>query len=169
MVGIIYKSGSHRILTHVVPFLAVTLSRAEDVIEEFRLPDGFNNRSLLFDSFARPLLPRLHELRQRFCIKFRGAEEMDVVRHNYVAPDGPTMAGASCVPFLDKDCGDICGRENGASLERTSCDEIDRIIDPNPVEAPEVSMHVTVVAGFGDPGHLNRHESQAGITDPGYN
>ena len=77
---------------------------------------------------------------------------MDMVRHNHVSTDCPTMAVASSAPLVHQNCGNIVGDKNSTSVECTRRDEIDRGVNPDPVEAPEVTMHATVVAGIGDPG-----------------
>ena len=95
---------------------------------------------------------------------------MHVVGHNDVTADRPTMADAGSAPFIGENCSNGCRRENATSMERARCDKINRINDPNPVEAPEVTMHASIVAGIADPGLCQIVVySGAGITDPGYN
>lgn len=96
---------------HVFPFLAVALARAQNMVEEFFLPD----RSTLFqdgttnpdcsdlarNSFARPLFPFLHKDSQRFSRELCTTEKMHVVRHDDIAPNCPSMAIVRIAPFRD--------------------------------------------------------------------
>jgi len=93
---------------------------------------------------------------------------MDVIRHDHVAADRPTVAFSSGTPLLQENGCDGPRNENFSPPKGARRHEIDRIFNPNPVEAPEVTMHGSVVAGIVDPGHSeNRLSVVAGIADPG--
>jgi hypothetical protein len=53
-----------------------------------------------------------------------------------------TLSGAA--PFFNEDRSDLCQSKNAHTTEGACRDEIDWMINPNPVEAPEVTMHASL-------------------------
>jgi len=98
------QSSTKRILANVLPLLTVALTRSQNMIEEFGLPDGNRISEIPNQTLARPLLPKLHELGQRFCIEFTGAEEMHVIRHDDITTDRPAMPLPRISPFFNQNC-----------------------------------------------------------------
>ena len=180
-----HQSSAKRIFPHVLPFLTVALARSQNMIEEFSLPDGQRKSLLANNTFARPLLPKLHELGQWFCLQFARTEEVHVIRHDDITADRPAMSAACVLPFLNQNCSRLCRRKNWPMFRCAGRDEVDGLIDPNSIESAQVTMHALFVAGIADPGEGNvatsgsrdqrsqpQHQRfilQTGITDPGHN
>jgi hypothetical protein len=112
------------------------------MIEELGLPDSAGDLQLTSDSFARPLLPRLHEFWQGLGVEFGRTEEVYMVGHDDVATNGPAVALSRGTPFVKQNCGRFSRRQNRAALESAGGDEIDRMFDPNPMQPAEVAVYV---------------------------
>jgi hypothetical protein len=95
---------------------------------------------------------------------------MNVIGHDHVTTDRPAMAFTCGAPLLDKDLSDVGCGQNATPVKSTSREEVNGMIDPNPVEAPEVTMHASFYPGSMVPAKLEFVvRPRAGITDPGYN
>jgi hypothetical protein len=88
------------------------------------LPDIAGDLQLASNSLTRPLLPQLHEFRQRFGVKLGGAKEMDMVGHDDEAAKCPAMPRSSAPPFVDEDCCYLGTSQTRTAPERASRDEI---------------------------------------------
>ena len=122
------------------------------MIEEFLLPNRLLNAQFTRNPFARPLFPSLDESLETHGILFSEAKEMDVVPHNHISPDSPSVPDARVRPFVDQNFCDVRRRENLPPLKGAGRNEIDWPFQPNVFETRQMLVH-----------------RLTGITDAGYN
>lgn len=72
---------------------------------------------------------------------FRPAKEMDVVRHDDVATNCPTMTFARALPFGDQNVGGAFTRKKVPPISCAYCDEINWRFDPNASKAAQMFVH----------------------------
>ena len=66
---------------------------------------------------------------------------MNVVRHDHVATHGPAVAISRRNPFFDQDVCYFASRENWTTILRARRDEVDRGIDPDLLQPPQMFVH----------------------------
>jgi hypothetical protein len=103
---------THRIIANVVPLFTVAFRGPQHVIEELLLPDKIRYAKLPLDAFAGLFFPRPNEYRKCLCIQFRCTEEVDVIRHDHIPANGPSMTVACRAPLLDQYLSDFFASEN---------------------------------------------------------
>jgi hypothetical protein len=86
-----HEAGTDWVIAHVIPFLRVTLITPQDVIKAHALPDRVGTRSA-HNAFREVLFQEANPASQ-FKIVRAADEEMDVIRHDDVAPDGDVVFG----------------------------------------------------------------------------
>ena len=79
---------------------------------------------------------------------------MNVIRHNNVAPDSPSMPAMSCAPFIDQNVCDLIESKELPSIFRAHCDKIDWRFDPDALEPPQMLVRSMVAAEGADLGNL---------------
>ncbi|HEY4284470.1 MAG TPA: hypothetical protein VGM62_15510 [Chthoniobacterales bacterium] len=102
LIGVVDEARTDRIVADVLPFLVMTLGRAQHVIEKFLLPQGAGLGQPLPDPLAGLFLPELHKNRERLCVSIRCTKEVNVIWHDYVTTDSPSMAASGALPFIDR-------------------------------------------------------------------
>jgi len=108
------------------------------------------------DSPARITFPEPYKVGQRFRIQLRSTEEMNVVGHDDVSANSPSMSFVSRAPFINKNFGDLVGSKKLPTIFGARCDEINWSINPNAPKSSQVLMHTGVGAEGGDLGNLRR-------------
>jgi hypothetical protein len=93
---------------------------------------------------------------------FRPAKEMDMIRHDNVPTNFPTMTFLRALPFSDQHLGRVFVRENVAPISGAYCNEINRRFDPNARKAAQMFMHEQNV-------DANRRRQRAAANGSGYN
>jgi hypothetical protein len=68
------------------------------------------------------------------------AEKMNVIGHDHIATDCPAVAITRRRPFMDQDFGYLRSSEDCASVMRARSHKIDRRIDPDAVQAAQMSV-----------------------------
>ena len=116
------------------------------------------------NSPAGPRFPSPHEFGKGLGLVFGPAEEVNVIRHDDIAAHCPAMPIPRHSPFTNQDSGYISSSENRATVMCAGGDEVDRRIDPDAVQAPQMpvgghkclwgDMRDCVVAGVADPGQV---------------
>jgi hypothetical protein len=106
------------------------------------------------DFSARITFPELYKLEQRFRIQLGSAEEMDVIGHDDVPANSPSMPIMRRVPFIGKNFCDLVTREKFSAILSSRCYEINRRINPDTSKSSQVLMHPGVVAEGVDLGNL---------------
>jgi hypothetical protein len=148
-VGILDETGTHGVVSNIGPtFPNRGFGRAQDVIEEFRLPDGRGEAEFSSYPFARPFLPVTDKRAQGTSFAMRRAEEVHVIGHDDVAPNLPAVPVNSAAPFIDENCDDFGTIKDTETIGRTRRDEVDWVFDPDPIEAPKMAVFVSR-HGFG--------------------
>ena len=136
------KAGPNRIVSYVVPLFAIALARTQQMVKKFALPKRCCSRcrwlrpKSFMNSSARPSLPSSNEIRERFRFEFRRAEEVNVVGHNRISSDMPTVSVARRTPFFDENLDDVRLRQNRLSIFRTHCYKIKRRVYPSQIQSP---------------------------------
>ena len=103
------------------------------MIEEFALPKRRFQRERRQYRLSAPLFDAANEMGEwnGFTFSAFSAEEMCVIGHDYVAPDGPTVTRGRCHKFgHQRRGGDGTGKDTSAAVSCDS-DEIDRRVDPH--------------------------------------
>ena len=94
---------------------------------------------------------------------------MQMVRHNDIAPDRPSVSIMSSLQLLNHYGSNFFRYQNGSSFESARCDEIDRAVDPDTLEPAKMLTHSPICNGDRSRHRVFVSSSQrAGITDPGY-
>ena len=122
------------------------------MIEELFLPDSSREIELARHPLACPLLPCPHKDRQFLRIQFGSAKEMNMIGHDHIAANCPTVTIVRISPFIGQNPRNFIGSENWPAFKSARCDEIGRPIDPNAFEPAQMLRIFIVVAGTGDPG-----------------
>ena len=81
---------------------------------------------------------------------------MNVVGHDDVSANSPSMPIMCRAPFINKNFGDFIGGKKFPAILRARCYEIDRCINPNALQPAQVFVHIFVVADGGDLDNLRR-------------
>ena len=134
------------------------------MIEELFLPDSSREIELACHPLACPLLPCPHKDRQFLRIQFGPAKEMNMIGHDHIAANCPTVTIVRIQPFIGQNSRSFVGSEDWSAFKSARCDEIGRPIDPNAFEPAQCLRIFIVVAGIGDPGRA----FGSGINDAGY-
>ena len=79
---------------------------------------------------------------------------MNMIGHNDIAANSPTMSIMSRAPFVHKDVHDLIVSQNMFSITCAGRDETNRCIDPDTAKSLEVFVHPAVVAEGVDLGNL---------------
>jgi len=137
------------------------------VIEELFLPDSSGEIELARHPLACPLLPCPHKDRQFLRIQFGPAKEMNMIGHDHIAANCPTVTIVRIQPFIGQNSRSFVGSEDWSAFKSARCDEIGRPIDPNAFEPAQCLRIFIVVAGIGDPGRGECFSVVAGIGGPG--
>src|SRR6266480_3244494 len=87
---------------------------------------------------------KCHEFRQRLRIQFRSAEKVDMIRHNHIPANSPTMSIVSRAPFINKNFGDIVASEKRFSTASAPCHKINRRVGPNTLQSSQMFVHYAV-------------------------
>lgn len=90
---------AHGVLPHIVPFLGVTRSRAQHMIEESMLPERRFAAEDPECRFRRPFLPPADEFAQGFGFVHGCDEEVNVIRHDHLATNAPAVAAFGGEPL----------------------------------------------------------------------
>jgi len=93
------------------------------------------------DPPARPTFPGPDKFGQLFRIKLRSAKEMHMIRHDHISTHGLAMSFMRGSPFLNENLRCAIARENRPAVLRASCDEINRRINPDALQSPQMLMH----------------------------
>jgi len=67
-----------------------------------------------------------------------------VIRHDDVTPNRPPVAIASGLPFLDQNRGGLFASKDRLPEFGAGREEIDRLLDPNPLKTPQMLVHVSL-------------------------
>src|SRR5437868_14102244 len=135
------QAGTHGVLPHVIPLLTIALARAQHVIKELFLPDSSGEIELARYPLACPLLPCPHKERQFLRIQFGSAKEMNMIGHDHIAANCPTVTIVRIPPFIGQNPRNFIGSENWPAFKSARCDEIGRPIDPNAFEPAQMFAH----------------------------
>jgi hypothetical protein len=131
----------NRIVANVIPLFGIALERSQHVIEKFLLPDEPRYAKLALYALAGPFFPKSKKDREPLGIKLWSAEEMDMIRHDHVTANCPAMTLVCRAPFVDQNSCDSLRRENCLPTISTRRDEIDRVLNPDPLQSFEVLVH----------------------------
>ena len=71
---------------------------------------------------------------------------MNMIGHNDVSPNSPAMTRVSRAPLLCKNSGYVALSKNMLSVTDACGDVIDRKINPNALQSPQMFVHVAFVA-----------------------
>ena len=137
------------------------------MIEELFLPDSSGEIELARHPLACPLLPCPHKDRQFLRIQFGPAKEMNMIGHDHIAANCPTVTIVRIQPFIGQNSRSFVRSEDWSAFKSARCDEIGRPIDPNAFEPAQCLRIFIVVAGIGDPGRGECFSVVAGIGGPG--
>ena len=160
---------SHGVLANIGPLLRVRLLAAENVIEHPGLPESAIDQPRARAAFRCPFLPPLQELRQprgpgAALGRHLGAEEMDVVGHDDIAPHAPTVTGSRRSELGEKNGRCVVGDETRNAVARADRDEVDGMGGKYTGQPVKMAVHGLRV---GPPGRLgNPLEAPAGRDDP---
>ena len=115
------QSCSNRILENVIPFLTVVFIAAQLRIPKVALPNWVLNRS--WPVFGRDIFPVTNPLLQRFRRhRCRRAKEMNVVRHDHISTNKPSLGVCRCVLENGDDIG---GCEDSFPIFAARCQKND--------------------------------------------
>jgi hypothetical protein len=81
---------------------------------------------------------------------------MNMIRHDYVPANGPSMSITSGAPFINKNFSGLVTRQKFPAILSARCYEINRRINPDTSKSSQVLMHPSVVAEGVDLGNLRR-------------
>ena len=79
---------------------------------------------------------------------------MNMIGHNDVPANSPTMSIMSRTPLLQENFGDVVASKNRLSIVSARCHKIDRSVDPNALQSSQMVVHIAVVAEGVDLGNL---------------
>jgi len=133
VVSVCHESGAHRIIAHVIPFLSVALIAAQHLIEESALPKGI--LSFKATTFPRDELLESPDPPAKHKIIRARDEQMNVIRHNYVAPDGDVVLRVGTFRKYNERSRDWIAGEDWSAAMRAGGDEENRITRNNAVES----------------------------------
>jgi hypothetical protein len=71
---------------------------------------------------------------------------MNVVGHDDVSANSPSMPIMCRAPFISKNFGDIVGSKKLPAILYAGCHKINRRVDPNALQSSQVLVHLGVVA-----------------------
>jgi hypothetical protein len=75
-----------------------------------------------------------------------------MIGHDHIPANSPPMASVSCPPLLHENSTCFVLRKNSLSVLDARGDVVDRKIDPNALQSPQVLVHIALVAEGGDLG-----------------
>jgi hypothetical protein len=78
---------------------------------------------------------------------------MHMVRHDHVPAYGPAMALVRSAPLIDQNLRGFISRQHRSTIVCAHCDEMNRRIQPDSTESPQMFVHCVVVAWLADIGH----------------
>jgi hypothetical protein len=111
------------------------------VVEKFLLPDERRYTKPALYTLAGPFFPKSKKDREPLRIKLWSAEEMDMIRHDYITANYPAMTLARRAPFLGQGLCYFFAREDCTSSISARCDEVDWVLDPDPLKSPQMLTH----------------------------
>ena len=76
---------------------------------------------------------------------FGRAEKMRMITHDDVTANQPAMAFVGGMPFFLEDLGDVAARKNRTSIFGADRHEIDRLLNPDLLQAPKMFVHSSVL------------------------
>ena len=96
------EARAHRIQAHIVPLVAVGFIVSQQMVKELLLP-GKRREAGFANLLLRPVLPAAYKVGQVFPFpRGRGSEEMNMVRHHYIASNHPALGGKRPFPCANK-------------------------------------------------------------------
>jgi len=138
------------------------------VIKKFALPQRCSRgrRPRLSQRAYRatsPTLPITNKVGQSLCAYFRSAKEVNMIGHDDISPNSPSMTFMSRPPLFLENSGCFVSSENSFSSIDARGDVIDRKIDPNAFKPSQMFMHsrmfVAEGVDLGEPKDLPRAQS----------
>ena len=69
-----------------------------------------------------------------------------MIRHNDIPTNSPTVSIMSCAPFVGENFGNVDTSQKRLSLASACCHKINRSVDPNTLQSPQVLVHTDFVA-----------------------
>ena len=66
-----------------------------------------------------------------------------MIGHDHITPYDPTMAISRVTPFVDENVSYFVLRETSMPILGARCDKINRLINPNTLEPPQMFAHRT--------------------------
>ena len=85
---------------------------------------------------------------------------MLLVRHDHIAPDGPTVTLVRTAPFVGQYGCNFIRSQDGSSSERARGDEINGLIDPDTFKPTQMLVHWSSVDAIDDAGDLELQSNQ---------
>ena len=132
------KPGPGGVLRDIGPLFIVGLGRAHDMIEKTLLP-VWCRHTVLAPMPGQGVLERFHPVRKSDAIGVETHEEMEVVRHQYVATGISTVSGATAAEFHEGRMCFWCGQQ-GTALMGAKGEKIQRAFLENNLQSVQARL-----------------------------